>query len=93
MKLIRETKLFAARNLTNATLTKEDFSSDPRVLETCQIHGLTIDEVPRPDYIPPRFEALRGIWGTLSHFDYKHCLRVLSNCGFKRLRSQGTIVP
>jgi len=90
---VKEAKVFAARSLTNFTSTKEDFGSDPRVLENCQIYGLTISEVPRPDYIPPKFEVLRGIWGTLSHFDYKHCLRVLSNYGFRRLRLKSTMVP
>jgi len=84
--LIKEVKL------KSPPLIIEDFSSDPRVLENCYIHGLTISEVPRPDYIPLKFEALRSIWGTLSHFDYKHCLRVLSNYKFTRLRSQSTIV-
>jgi len=93
LTLNKEAKLFAAGNSINANSNEEDFSSDPRVFENCQIHGLTIKEVPRPDYIPPKFEALRSVWGTLCHFDYKHCLRVLSNCGVKLSRAQGTVVP
>jgi len=88
---VKEAKVFAAKSLTNFTSTEEDFSSDPRVLMNCQMYDLAINEVPRPDYIPLKFEALRNIWGTLSHFDYKHCLRVLSNYRFMRLRPQNTV--
>jgi len=88
---VKEAKVFAAKSLTNFTSNEEDFSSDPRVLMNCQMYDLAINEVPRPDYIPLKFEALRNIWGTLSHFDYKHCLRVLSNYRFMRLRPQNTV--
>jgi hypothetical protein len=65
-------------NFSNST-TVQQYVIDPRVIANCEIYGLTLDEVPRPDYIPPKFEKLRNVWNSLCHFDYRHCLRALAN--------------